>query len=106
MSSAFENDLLKDIIPFVESHYPVKADREHRALAGLSMGGGQALTIGLTQRDRFASVGGFSSALFGDRTDLITGSADPSKPLRLLWLSCADTDGWMNASKPCHTSLE
>ncbi len=43
--SGFENDLLKDIIPYVESHYPVQADREHRAVAGLSMGGGQALTI-------------------------------------------------------------
>src|SRR5438105_1737509 len=79
MSSALENDLLKDIIPFVESHYPVKADREHRALAGLSMGGGQALTIGLTHRDLFASVGGFSSALFGNRTDFITGAADARK---------------------------
>ena len=46
----FENDLLKDIIPFIESHYSVYTDREHRALAGLSMGGGQTLNIGLAQR--------------------------------------------------------
>jgi len=106
MGSAFENDLLKDIIPFVESHYAVKADREHRALAGLSMGGGQALTIGLTHRDLFASVGGFSSVLFGNRADLIAGPADAHTQLRLLWLSCGDTDGLMNASKSFHTALE
>src|SRR6516164_2099369 len=40
-SSAFEDDLLKDIIPYIDSHYSVKADAEHRAIAGLSMGGGQ-----------------------------------------------------------------
>src|SRR6516225_6410735 len=51
--SAFENDLLKDVIPYVESHYPVLADREHRAIAGLSMGAGQSLTIGLKHLDSF-----------------------------------------------------
>ncbi len=58
----FENDLLKDIIPYIESHYSVKTGREHRALAGLSMGGGQSLNFGLKHMDTFASVGGFSSA--------------------------------------------
>src|SRR3712207_6163523 len=42
-AGAFEQDLLKDIIPYVESHYPVIADANHRALAGLSMGGGQTM---------------------------------------------------------------
>src|SRR5262249_43167654 len=58
----FENGLLRDVIPFVESHYSVKSDRESRALAGLSMGGGQSLNIGLAHLDTFAWVGGFSSA--------------------------------------------
>src|SRR5207247_6051662 len=58
----FEDDLIKDIIPFMESHYSVKSDRESRALAGLSMGGGQSLNIGLANLDTFAWVGGFSSA--------------------------------------------
>ena len=62
-NGAFEDDLLKDIVPFVESHYAVHADREHRAVAGLSMGGGQALGIGLKHPDVFAWVGGFSSAI-------------------------------------------
>jgi enterochelin esterase-like enzyme len=106
VSSAFENDLLKDIIPYVDSHYPVKAGREHRAIAGLSMGGGQALSIGLTHLDRFAWVGGFSSALFGRSGDLISDPANAAKTLRLLWLSCGTKDGLMNASKSFHDALD
>ena len=50
------------MIPFIESKYSVKTDRERRALAGLSMGGGQSLNFGLGHLDTFAWVGGFSSA--------------------------------------------
>src|SRR5262249_44072708 len=60
--AAFEKDLLDDLIPFVEKTYSAKADRESRALAGLSMGGGQSLNFGLGHLDTFAWVGGFSSA--------------------------------------------
>lgn len=60
--AAFERDLLDDVIPAIESRYSVQADREHRALAGLSMGGGQSLNFGLAHMDTFAWVGGFSSA--------------------------------------------
>jgi len=52
--AAFEKDLLTDLIPFVEKTYSVKADRESRALAGLSMGGGQSLNFGLAHLDTFA----------------------------------------------------
>jgi enterochelin esterase-like enzyme len=104
--TAFEKDLLNDVIPYVESHYPVLADREHRAIAGLSMGGGQALTIGLRHLDLFAYVGGFSSALFGNSAALVSDPAAASKQLRLLWLSCGDEDRLMDASKTFHTSLE
>src|SRR6187401_1486305 len=60
--AAFERELLADLIPFIESKYSTVADREHRALAGLSMGGGQSLNFGLGNLDTFAWVGGFSSA--------------------------------------------
>ncbi len=103
-NTAFEDDLLKEGIPFIEAHYPVKADAEHRAIAGLSMGGGQALTIGLKHLDTFASVGGFSSALFNTPPSLIPD--DAGKKLRLLWLSCGDTDQLMNGSKAFHATLE
>jgi enterochelin esterase-like enzyme len=104
--SGFENDLLKDIIPYVESHYPVQADREHRAIAGLSMGGGQALTIGLRHLDSFAYVGGFSSALFGNTSALVSDPAAAGEQIRLLWLSCGDEDRLMDANKTFHASLE
>jgi enterochelin esterase-like enzyme len=105
-NNAFEDDLLNDIIPYVESHYPVRADREHRAIAGLSMGGGQALRIGLKHLDRFAWVGGFSSALFGKQGNLLADPAEANKKLRLLWVSCGDKDKLMKGSEAFHTSLE
>jgi enterochelin esterase-like enzyme len=100
-----EKDLLNDIIPYVESHYPVKTDRESRAIVGLSMGGGQALRIGLKNLDQFAWVGGFSSALFGN-AELIKDGPDATKKLRLLWVSCGDADMLMKGSEAFHTSLE
>ena len=103
-NSGFEDDLLKDIIPYVESHYPVKPDREHRAIAGLSMGAGQSLSIGLKHLDTFAWIGGFSSGVRGANP-----VADPeaaSKKLRLLWVSCGDKDRILDASKTFHTTLE
>lgn len=52
----FTSDVIKDIIPFIESEYPVKKDREGRAIAGFSVGGGQTLNIGLTHTDKFAYI--------------------------------------------------
>ena len=52
----FTKDMMNDIIPFVESNYPVLTDSKHRAIAGFSVGGGQALNIGLTNTDRFAWI--------------------------------------------------
>jgi enterochelin esterase-like enzyme len=104
-NSAFEDDLLKDIVPYVEAHYPVQADREHRAIAGLSMGAGQSLRIGLKHLDTFTWVGAFSGG-GGSAADLITDPAAATKKLRLLWVSCGDQDRFMNASKSFHAALE
>jgi putative heme-binding domain-containing protein len=104
---AFEDDLLKDVIPYIESHYSVQADREHRALAGLSMGGGQSLNFGLKHLDAFAWVGGFSSAPNTKRAgDLISDPEDAARKLRLLWLSCGDKDRLMELNKNFHAALE
>jgi enterochelin esterase-like enzyme len=105
-NDGFENDLLKDVIPYIEANYSVKADRESRAIAGLSMGGGQSFRIGLKNLDTFAWVGGFSSAIFGKSGALITKPEDATKRLRLLWVSCGDKDTLLNANKGFHTSLE
>ena len=103
----FEGDLLKDIIPFVESHYSVQADREHRALAGLSMGGGQSLNVGLGNLDTFAWVGAFSSAPNTRAPEVLM--PDPAKAtplLRILYLSCGNQDGLISRSQGVHAYLK
>ena len=67
---AFEDVVIKDLIPMIDAAYRTRADREHRAIAGLSMGAGQAMRIGLTHLDTFSAVGAFSGA--GRNTDLKT----------------------------------
>ena len=105
--AAFEKDLLTDLIPFVEKNWPAKADRESRALAGLSMGGGQSLNFGLGNLDTFAWVGGFSSAPNTKRpADLIKDHAEAAKKLRLLYVACGDKDGLMRISKGVHEMLD
>ena len=105
--AAFEQDLLTDLIPIIEKTYPVKAEREARAIAGLSMGGGQSLNIGLTHLETFAWVGGFSSAPNTKRADdLLKDPADTAAKLKLLWVSCGDRDGLMRISQRLHESLE
>ncbi len=65
LQDRFTNELLKDVVPFVEKHYRVKAGPENRALAGLSMGGGQTTRVLTTHPDQFAYVGIWSAGLFG-----------------------------------------
>lgn len=102
----FENDLLKDIIPYIESHYSVQADREHRALAGLSMGGGQTLNIGLANVDTFAYVGGFSSAPNTKAAEELVSDPKSLKKLKLLYLSCGNRDGLIRISQGVHNALK
>lgn len=102
----FEGDLLKDVIPFIETHYPAIADSQHRALAGLSMGGGQSLNFGLANLDTFAWVGGFSSAPNTRAPEkLVPDPEAATKKLKLLWVSCGDKDGLMRISKGVSTYL-
>jgi len=95
----FENDLLNDLIPYIEDNFPVIKDREHRAIAGLSMGGGQALNFGLGNLDTFAWVGGFSSAPNTKLPEQLMPDPDGSKEkLKLLWISCGDNDRLLSFS--------
>lgn len=105
--AAFEQDLLQDLIPFIEKSYSVKTDRESRALAGLSMGGGQALNFGLDHLETFAWVGGFSSAPNTKRpVDLIKNAEEAARQLKLLYIACGDQDGLIRVSQNVHTMLE
>ena len=96
----FEKDLLNDLIPYIEKNFKVYKDREHRAISGLSMGGGQTLNFGLGNLDKFAWIGAFSSAPNTKAPEELL--PDPKKAkelLKLLWISCGDKDGLMNFSK-------
>lgn len=105
--AAFEEDLLKDVIPFVEKTYSVKADREHRALAGLSMGGGQSLNFGLGNLDVFAWVGAFAPAPNTKQpAELVPEPEDAGKELKLLFLSCGKQDGLIRISQGVHAYLK
>ncbi|MDG3007921.1 alpha/beta hydrolase-fold protein [Paludisphaera mucosa] len=105
--AAFEKDLLEDVIPFVESHYSVQADREHRGVAGLSMGGGQALNFGLGRLDTFAWIGGFSSAPnTKPASELVPDPARAREQLKLLWVACGNKDGLMRISQGVHAYLK
>lgn len=103
----FDRDLLESLIPAIDKKYPTLADRNERAIAGLSMGGGQALTIGLRHLDTFAWIGGFSSAP-NTRTaaELLPDPALASHRLRLLYLSCGNKDGLINVSQDFHRYLK
>jgi enterochelin esterase-like enzyme len=104
--TTFEKDLLNDLIPFIEKKYPVLKDREHRAIAGLSMGGGQSLNFGLSNLDKFAWIGGFSSAPNTKLPEvLVPDAAKAREKIKLLWISCGDADNLMTFSKRTHDYL-
>jgi enterochelin esterase-like enzyme len=104
--ATFEKDLLNDLIPFIDKKYPTLTDRENRAIAGLSMGGGQSLNFGLGNLDKFAWVGGFSSAPNTKvPQELVPNPEDAKKKLKLLWISCGDNDGLLPFSKRTHDYL-
>ena len=95
----FENDLLNDLIPFIEKKFKVYKDKEHRAISGLSMGGGQTLNFGLGNLDTFSWVGAFSSAPNTKTPEELLPDPEKAKDLKVLWISCGDTDGLMPFSK-------
>lgn len=103
--AVFEHDLLDDVIPAIESKYHTYQDREHRALAGLSMGGGQALNFGLSHMDKFAWIGGFSSAPNTKKPEELLPDVAAAKQLKLLWLSCGNKDGLISVSQGMHAYL-
>ena len=103
----FELDLLNDLIPYIEAHYPVASSRESRAIAGLSMGGGQSLNFGLGNPEKFAWVGAFSAAPNTRMPEeLLKKQEDVNHFTQLIWFSCGDQDGLINISNRTHEYLK
>jgi enterochelin esterase-like enzyme len=119
----FVKDFVNEIMPYAESHYRIQADRAHRAIAGLSMGGGQALYIAIPHLDKFAYIGVFSSGLFGiaggspgragtpplegpnpvttweEQNKATLDNSAFKKDLKLFWFSTGKDDGLIATSK-------
>jgi enterochelin esterase-like enzyme len=92
------------VIPFIEARYRAYADRNQRAIVGLSMGGGQSLSIGLNHLDLFSYVAGFSAALRPAEfpKTFAAAAASPgtaNEKLHLLWIGCGNDDSLMTATK-------
>ncbi len=101
---AFRNELIENVLPFVEKNYRVKKDRKSRAMCGLSMGGGQSFYIGLRTPEVFANVGVFSTGMFGgisgasnfdlekEVPGMMTDTKTFNKQLDVFFLSCGEQD--------------
>jgi len=116
----FLEDFTKDVMPYVEKHYRVIADRAHRAIAGLSMGGSQTLNISVPNLEKFGYVGVYSSGLLGGGRGAAAASGTPAPPfgaafeqqhaatldnaaakkgLKLFWFATGVDDGLMPTTK-------
>lgn len=97
---ALEEELLQDVIPLIEKRYRVRTDRKSRAIAGLSMGGGQAFVIGMRHLDKFSAIGEFSSGLLSDSSwdylkygvENIDNAEKVNSKLNMLWIACGTKD--------------
>jgi len=110
-SQAFSDDLLRDVIPFVEKQYRALAKPDDRALAGLSMGGGQTLQIGLTHLDTFHSLGAFSAGMRGQNVeeqyrDFLADPAAANKKIKVFYIACGKADNLFEASSKFSAMLD
>ena len=88
----FSQDLLNDLMPYIEQNYRTKADREHRAIGGFSRGGNQALFNGLTNLDKFSYLCSYSSFTSTDIPNVYDQAEDTNKKIRLFWLGVGTDD--------------
>ena len=114
----FRESLLEEVLPQVEQCYRVVADRNSRAIAGLSMGGAESLMVGLNALDRFAWIGAFSTGGLNTNYPVLFPALNEkaSRQLRLLWLGCGEQDGllagnqklseWLTSQGIRHTWLQ
>lgn len=108
--NAFAELLVDEVVPMVDRHYRTLAGREHRAIAGLSMGAGQALAIGLEHLDMFSHIGVFSGGGrdFDPTTSYGGALSDPraaAARLKLLWVGCGRADFIWDRVKAFHDAL-
>ena len=106
--SEFENILLKDIIPMIDAKYRTIADREHRGMAGLSMGGMQTRGIGLAHLDTFSHIGIFSGGTLGDpkaENSPLANVAEFNRRMKVAFISYGEAEGGSKTLKEYCDSL-
>jgi enterochelin esterase family protein len=102
----FEKDLLGDVMPLIDRTYRVLTDRDHRAIAGLSMGGGQAMSVGLRHPDLFSAIATFSGSVpYRGELDKMDG-AILNERYKVLWVGCGTDDPAFNSNKAIADMLE
>ncbi|MEZ5399256.1 MAG: alpha/beta hydrolase-fold protein [Bryobacteraceae bacterium] len=105
-NALFEDYLLRDVVPMVRSEYRVETGRERTAIAGLSMGGGQALRIGFGHMDLFSAVGAFSAAAPQDFEKAFGDSLkDANTKLKVIWFGCGREDSLFARSEQLDSLL-
>jgi enterochelin esterase family protein len=111
----FSRDIIDDLIPYIQANYRVHTNRDQRAIAGLSLGGGQALGIGLTRQDLFSRVAAFSPAIGAvtspqagglDFKPLLADTKKVNERLALLWVGCGTDDTLFESNKQFAGLLE
>jgi len=105
-NEAFEEVVVNDLIPMIDAAYRTIPDKEHRAIAGLSMGAGQAVQIGLSHTDRFSYIGSFSGIgirNFDPKTSYGGVFSDPAafnRNVRVLWFGAGTAEAsWATSGK-------
>jgi len=104
----FEQVVIEELIPTIQEHYHVRTDRGGRAIAGLSMGGGQAVAIGLSNLETFSTIGCFSGAVrnLDDLQGALADSQTLNEQLDLFWIGCGTEDRIFPRSQALHEELQ
>jgi enterochelin esterase family protein len=104
---AFKTELLGEALPILQGTYRVSPKREDRAIAGLSMGGWQSLSTGMTNLKQFAAIGSFSGAV--DEKEIQSALDDPqgtNSKLKLLWIACGEKDFLLERNEQLISTLK
>jgi enterochelin esterase-like enzyme len=107
----FPNDVVEDVVPYIDKTYRTASGADNRAIAGLSMGGNQSLYIGLNHLDTFHYIGAFSAVIFNpteekDHAPAFADVAATNKKLKVFYIYCGDADMLFASNKSFHELLD
>jgi enterochelin esterase-like enzyme len=96
----YEPVLIPELIPYIEANFSAATDQPHRAIAGLSMGGGITFNVGFPNVNTFAHIGPFSAAPnTKSPTQTIRDAAAVKQMVRTIMITCGGADGLITNSR-------